>query len=453
VGRRRRLHLALLLERARTSLWLVPGVMVIAAVALSTGLLALDERLAREGAASQWWLFEGNAEGARTLLSVIAGSLITVVSVAYSVTMIAIQQAATQYSPRVLRNYTKDRGNQVVLGIYVATFTYALLVLREVREAADDGDAGFVPTWSIFVAMLLALASLAALVYFMHHVSESMQVGRLLGVIRGEVDREIARIFPDEVGAAAEDPADLDALLAREALARGAAREVRAGQEGYLRRVDVAAIEGACEGLGLAVVPIAVGERVRRDTVVLRAWPAAGAAEGFEARVQDAFQLDGERSTEQDVLFGLRQMVDLALKALSPGVNDPTTAEQAIAELVGAVALLARRRMPSPVRRLEGGARLLVTAPTFERIVEEAFSQIRRAARSHLHVTLELLAGLRAIALGAGPARSAALAHEAALVLDALPGAGFTAEEEGRARRAAQAVLAAAGRQAAPPPG
>jgi uncharacterized membrane protein len=421
--------------------------MVLGAVALSTGLLYVDEALAAERHASRWWLFGGNAEGARTLLSVIAGSLITVISVAFSVTMIAIQQASTQYTPRVLRNYTKDRGNQLVLGTYIATFTYALLVLREVRAAGEDG-AGFVPTWSILGAMLLALASLGALIYFMHHVSESLQVSYLLGVIRHELDEQIPSMFPETLGEGARDPEAFARGVEREEASRGPdAVAVRSEQEGYLRRIDEAALATACDGLDLAVVPVQIGDRLQRDTLILRGWTRGGPAPDVAERVRGAFDVDGHRTTHQDVLFGFRQLVDIAVKALSPGINDPTTAEEAIAEIVGALSLLVRRGMPNPARRVDSRTRLLFKVPTFESIVEESVSQIRRAARTHLHVTLALLEGLQVVASRAGTEdRREPLRSQAAQILEALPGAGFTRDDEGRVRRAAAGVLVALGR-------
>ncbi len=432
----------LLVERATSSLWLVPSVMVLGAIALSTGLLRLDEVLAESYPGPQWWLFGGNAEGARTLLSVIAGSLITVISVAFSVTMIAIQQASTQYTPRVLRNYTKDRGNQLVLGTYIATFTYALLVLREVRASGPGGN-GFVPTWSILGAMILALVSLGALIYFMHHVSESIQVSYVLGVIRAEADDRIEHMFPETLSEEEADPEALSALAERERTARGPeALAVRSGQEGYLRRIDDADLREACEGFEAVVVPVGVGQRLQRDTVIARVWGRAGAGDEAAERLRLAFQVDRDRSMDQDMLYGVRQMVDIAVKALSPGINDPTTAEQALEEIVGAVSLLTHRGMPNPARRLGERTSFLFQVPTFAVIVDESFSQIRRAARAHLHVTMVFLAGLRVLLEHAGEgARREPLRWQVDQVLAGLPGAGFTPADEETVRRAAELVL------------
>ena len=151
--------------------------------------------------------------------------------------MIAIQQAATQYTPRVLRNFTKDRGNQWVLGMYIGTFAYALLVLRRVR--GEDGDINaIVPSLSISAAMLLALLSLGFLIYFIHHMSEALQVSSLLSAIRRELNEEIARLYPER------DDAEQPQALAAEPV--GHEREVRFDSEGYLRLIDRERLAARC---------------------------------------------------------------------------------------------------------------------------------------------------------------------------------------------------------------
>src|SRR5690606_6921401 len=139
------------------------------------------------------WLFGGTADAARGLLSTIAGSLITVATVAFSITIVAVQQAASQYSPRVLRTFTNDRGNQIVLGMFIATFTYALLVMRQVRTSGE-GQGGFVPAMSITVAIVLSLGSLGLLIYFFHHSTELLRVEHILNAVRRETARELDRL-------------------------------------------------------------------------------------------------------------------------------------------------------------------------------------------------------------------------------------------------------------------
>lgn len=424
-------------RHANASLWFVPSLLVCAAAVLSTALVELDHRLGTaypEGG----WLFGGSADGARTILSVIAGSLITVVAVAFSITIIAIQQASTQFTPRVLRNFTRDRGNQVVLGTYIGTFTYALLVLRRVR-AATETRVEFVPSIAISAGMLLALISVGMLVYFIHHVAQSLQVTSLLRSLRRDLDREIEKLFPERVGEAARElPADDPATPARGD--DGSRHEVvlRLEDEGYLERIDEAALERiAVAGARLVVVEVQLGEYVRRGDIVLRAHFASAPTGATIDAMQAAFQVDGDRSLLQDPMFAVRQIVDIGVKALSPGINDPTTAEEALDHLGGALGLLAQRRFPSPARDVEG-ARFVFRVPSFDDFVVASFSQLRRAARTDLHVTLHLIRILHGLQEAAPAHARRALRRETLEVLAGFDTSLLTARER-RALRAFEA--------------
>jgi uncharacterized membrane protein len=398
----------------------LPSLLVFGAVLLSVIALLLDEWLGTAYARA-WWLFGGNAEGARSILSVIAGSLVSVIALSFSVTMIAIQQASTQYTPRILKNFTRDRGNQLVLGTYVATFTYALLILRRVREGGENGDT-FVPAISISVGMLLSLVSFSLLVYFIHHVAESLQVETLLNQIRRELDRELDRLYPESLGRGIDDAPGFDAELAKYRAARGGCEVcVRADTDGYLRHVRAERIAELSRGFApFVVVGVCVGQFVREGDVLLRAWSEREPDESFAGEVLGAFHVDRDRSVYQDPSFGIQQLVDIAVKALSPGINDPTTAVQAIDNLGAVAKRLAGREIPSPLRTLDG-TRLLVKRPEFRDYVESAFSEVRRAARSNLRVSSYLLELLEQLADATeSPARAEAFRREHAEI-----GAGF----------------------------
>jgi len=425
----------LLWQRAHSSLWFIPALFVLSAAVMSAVALKVDAELGAVGA-SGWWLFTGSASGARTVLSVIAGSLITVIAVAFSVTIIAIQQASTQFTPRVLRNFTRDRGNQIVLGTYIATFAYSLLVLRRVREASADGE-GFVPSVAISTAMLLALVSLALLVYFIHHISESLQVSSLLSSIRRELDRELIRMFPATLGQDEGEPADFDASLAEWAAERvGHEATAVCDDEGYLRRIDEEELTAVvADGTRFVSIDVQIGQYVRPGDVLVRAWSDQPLGDDFTERARGAFQLDRNRSLQQDPLFGIRQIVDIGVKALSPGINDPTTAEQALDQLGGALTVLASRSMPSPMRVLANSARVLFRTPTFADYVDASFAQIRRAARSNLHVSQYLINILRMLLVQSSSSRASSLRHQIEEVMVGFDGEGLTDSERGALSR------------------
>ncbi len=378
----------LYVRNARDSLWFIPAVLVAVASALALVLLRLDTHLDRTGDPT-WWLFAGNAESARTILSVVAGSLITVVAVAFSVTVIAIQQASTQYSPRILRNFTRDRGNQFVLGAYIATFVFALLVLRRVRE--DTAElAGFIPAISITSAVVLALISFGLLVYFIHHVTRSLQVSVLLATIAREVCREFEHQFPKRVGQARE-PSRSEVVAMQSNGQNRHACPIHNSRSGYIQIIDAGAIERiALRNPIEAVVFVAIGDFVQDRELVACVFSEQPLGEGVVDTLRAAFSTDDTRTIELDPMFGIRQMVDIALKALSPGVNDPSTAMQALDHLGNAMASLLDRELPSPERSI-GPSRVVFRVPSFDDYFEASFAGIRHAARGDRQVTRHLV--------------------------------------------------------------
>ena len=385
-------------EIVTSSLWFVPALLVAASFALAALCLAIDEGLPALGGGRRW-LFGGTAGAARTLLSSLAGSLITVVALTFSVTIVAIQQAATQYSPRVMRNFMRDRGNQTVLGSYIATFVYALLVLRQVREPSE-GDAAFVPALSISVALLLALLCVGLLIYFVHHIATSLQAATITDAIRRELREVLDARYPvafserpSEGHGTPPDPPGGPPPFA-----------VRAAEAGFLRAVDEEQLLATLgPAVALARVRPQVGDYVLTGAPLIDLWPAGpldpACRERLVEQVRAAFTVGRERSTRQDLLFGVRQLVDIALRALSPGINDPTTAEHCLAHLGDVVAQLAGRAFPVPWRQSpETGTTLMLNQPDFARVVDAAFSQIRREATGDVHVTGYLLGVLAQVA-------------------------------------------------------
>ena len=399
-------------QNARDSLWFWPAWLVVGSVALALVLLRVDAQF--DGSSRRiWWLFSGNAQSARVVLSVVAGSLITVVAVAFSVTTVAMQQASTQYSPRILRNFTSDRGNQIVLGSYIATFVFCLLVLRRVREPGQ-GVPAFVPSISITTAVVLALISFALLVYFIHHVTRALELSVILSTIGGDLRRELKRQFPQPLGEASVDP-----LSSREMLESLPPRpdwqvcEIRSREIGYLRIIDQERITSAAKERELqAAIVVAVGEFVQHDQLLARVASPEPISEEIVAKLQAAFSTDVSRTAEQDPLFAIQQIVDIALKALSPSTNDSTTATQCLDQLGAALGLLLERELPEPSRDI-GRSRVVFTVPSLAEFVSASFASIRRSARAELRVSKHLVHVLRTLAARVrSPDRQAVLRHE-----------------------------------------
>ncbi len=319
-------------EGLSSSFWFVPSLMTAGAVLLFVVTLQL-EQLVPSDVSGLPVVFSGGADAARNVLSVISGSLITVVATVFSLTIVALQLASANYSPRLLRNFTSDRGVQVVLGAYIGTFTYALLVLRVIRTPKGTTGA-FVPIISITTAVVLALICVALLVYFIHHIASLIQSSTIVQRVRLDTLKSLARL--DDLRSSPVETGDWEDRPEVRKLLRGEPLVVRARESGYAQYVYADAVVGAVGGVaaGMTVVeiPFGPGNFVAAGLPLLKIWPApeGGLDPDSEDAARDAIVLGKERSFGQDFAFGLRQLSDIALKGVSPGVNDPTTAMQAM---------------------------------------------------------------------------------------------------------------------------
>lgn len=190
-------YLSNIWENLRTNFWFVPTIMVLLSIVLATGLLTLD-RLTQDTVTSELeWVYTGSPEGARALLAAVASSVITVAGTTFSITIAVLTLASSQFGPRLLRNFVRDRSNQIVLGTFIATFIYCLLVLRTIRGLEETQ---LVPSLSVTGGVVLAVVSIGVLIYFIHHIAESIQADYLIALISRDIDDAIDRLFPQEIG-------------------------------------------------------------------------------------------------------------------------------------------------------------------------------------------------------------------------------------------------------------
>lgn len=378
-------------SRVRDSLWFVPSV----AVVVGTALAILAVQIPTPDSKSELarvWLFGGGAAGARSMLSAIAGSLITVTGVVFSVTIVALQLASSQFTPRVLGSFMADRVNQGVLGVFIGTFTYTLLVLRTIRSEADD-RALFVPHIAVTIALVLLLVSIAALIIYINHSARSIQASVIL---QRETERTLGRVevlFPERVGRPVRDLSE-DAHDA--SVPTGSSRVVLASHSGYVQALHADALwklDDAPRARPITIrMDVAIGAFVFPGKRLATVWPVDVVDARVESLVRSAFALGTERTIEQDVEFGLVVIADIALRALSPGINDPTTALQCIDRLTEILAAMGTREVPSNVRRSPDGAvRLLMRTATFSHAASVAFDQIRLFGAENPAVATRLL--------------------------------------------------------------
>lgn len=431
-------------ENIRGSLWFVPTVFMVVAFFLSLLLPEVDKQLSKEFAAETGWLFSGDASAARSILSVLAGALVTVISLVFSLTIVVLQQASNQFTPRVIVNFMGYKGNQVVLGAFSSTFFYSLLILRQIR-GEENLNGEFVPAVSVTFAILLATVCICLLMYFIHHTAASLQASSVTKRVHADLERSVERLYPETLGIGIEDvDNNLKHFKQRQEVKRSAV--ATANHSGFLRSVD---IEGIAESVGteawVAILP-QIGWYITRGIPLVEVGGVSELTEQQIERLRGAFVLDAERSLHQDALFGVRQLVDIALKALSPGINDPTTAEYALSHLGDVMAELADRPFPSSVRVMDipdghGQLEVWVNRPSWDEFVDVAFSQIRRESQNDFHVTRHIIDVIGAVAnCVQNPRRIRPLAIQINEILDALDRSPFTSAEREDIRGSAAAI-------------
>ena len=426
------------------ALWPVPAAAVTVAVGLSLALPELDRQLQQGPGEPLAFVFGGGPSAARTVLSAIATSLISVTTLLFSLTIVTLQLASSQYSPRLLQTFVRDRVVQSCLGILLGTFVFALVVLRSVRSADDSEESAFVPRLSVTVALLLTLASVAALVAFLSHQTRQLRVETMLRDVHVEAGETLRRLAEDQSQDGQPD-ADLPPVPTH-------AGPVPARHSGFLVQVDEGPLVAAAAETGavLRLIP-RPGESVLAGVPVAWCWSDAPGDEPGAGALADALAVHlvvgYERDDRGDPSYGLRKLVDIAARALSPGINDPTTAVHALSHVSDLLGLAARRTTWN--RRLaddSGTERLLLPSWDFAALLSQAVTQPRSLAGSDPTVAERLFALLAEVAWHAhAPAQHDAVRRERDLLVaqyDGCPPAGWTAEDVRRRGEAVERALA-----------
>ena len=408
--------------KARYSFWFVPALNVVGAMVLAVVLIEADGWFPAGTFERSPRLFGAGADGARGLLTAIAGSMITVAGVVFSITIVALSQASSQYTSRVLRNFLSDRVTQAVLGAFVGIFTYCLVVLRTIR---GGGEGQFVPSVAVLVGLLLGLVGVGVLIYFIHHIATSIQASHILSAASGETVRAVDHLFPEGVG-------DDAATGESEAAPVGAWYPVAAAQTGYIQSLNTDGLLAMASDLRTVVrMERRIGQFVIEGEP-LASFLGVAPSDADLRRLRGLYAVGRQRTVEQDAAFGVRQIVDVALKALSPGINDPTTAVMCIDHLTAILVRLSARRIESCLRSRDGELRLIACGPTYADLVGEAFDQIRQNAGGNVAVLERLLVSLELLGRRTeSPWRRKVLLEHARAVAE-LCGTSLSASGDGR---------------------
>jgi uncharacterized membrane protein len=367
-------------EYIRGALWVMPTIAVVLALGIGLGLSQI------EASPTGWFVFQGTPDDARTLLIAISSTLATVIALVLGLTVVALQLASTQFSPRLLRNFLRDRTNQVVLSVFVATFTYSTAGLFTVGVSAGQRVEAY-PRLAVSFALVLLFVSLLMLVFFVHHLAHSIQIDEVMRGVERSTLRVIEHDLPTEGVSAQPAPSPPAWAVA-----------VPAHRSGWVQtmRPDVL-VPLAREHDLVAVLSTMVGEFVVDGAPLLWLWtpsPDSPAPDpsSFREVLPVAVRVGYERTAEQDVAFGVRQLADIAVKALSPAINDPYTAIQALEHLGVLLARLVRR--PLGNQRLEddaGTTRVVAPGRDLSYYLDLATGQVRRFGCAEPRVDRALL--------------------------------------------------------------
>jgi uncharacterized membrane protein len=346
-----------------------------------------------------FWVESGSADAAREVLIAIAAAVITVVGVVFSITILALTLASQQFGPRMMRNFVRDLGNQLTLGTFVATFVYSVLALVAITSVPDRPD--FVPHLSVTTAEAFMLVDLAVLIYFIHHIAKSIQLPEVIAGIARDLLGAIDAEFPSPLAELARTGATGNDRPVSELLQlldeRGAA--VPASTNGYLQFVGYAQLVAIASRLD-AVVRLnhRPGHFVVAGRPLATVWPR-GAADQVRLALSKAHVTGPHRTLMQDPVFAIDQLVEIAIRALSPAVNDTFTALTCIDWLSAGLSRLSARSFVEAVYRDEfGRARLIASSPSYAHMVNRAVDKVRQAARGMPAVLIRLLTALTVVA-------------------------------------------------------
>lgn len=374
-------------DRLWQPFWTLPATIAAGSLVLGLLLPALDQLIGEP-----WpWVFEGGVTGARSVLGTIAGAMISVTGLVFSITMVVLQLASSQYSPRILGTFLESRTSQTTLGVFTGSFIYALTVLRKVGGGSDAR----VPQISVTVGYLYVLVAVALFLAFIHHITTSVQVSRVMSQVREQTIHNIRRLDPEPSPTPTWSPRP------------GSPRCVLApqGRGGYVTVLDSTLLVGRARDLDVVVeLDVAPGDYVTEGEPVGRVWGRGSLSDDEAAALVDGLHFGRSRTLHSDIGLGVRQLLDVAERALSPGVNDPTTALQAMNELHAVLRELSGRPdLSAYLTDDEHVVRAVYRPQTYARALAATVEELVHYGRESLRVIPRLRDVLADLAAAARP--------------------------------------------------
>jgi uncharacterized membrane protein len=432
-------------EVLRTSLWFVPSIEVVAAIGLFIGTLAADRANYRGDFTLPGWVISGSADAAREILATIAAAIITVVGVVFSIILVTLTLASTQFGPRMLRNFIRDRGTQLTLGTFVATFVYSVLVLVSIGTGSH-GD--FVPHISVTVTLGLTVIDMAVLIYFIHHTSVSIQLPQVIASIAADLAEAIKEQGSGPVRPQPESGPSTVELVARTESDGAVLLAPASGYLQFIKHQNLVRLATRADAvISLEQRP---GHFIVRGHKYATVWPPE-AAPLVERALGRAHIIGSHRTLTQDMSFGIDQLVEIAIRALSAAVNDTFTALTCIDWLGENLCKIVTRWHPARVHRdAQGYIRVITAEPTYERLVQRSFEKIRQSSMGMPAVMIrELEALARIMTETTSDGQRRVLLEQAAMIDRASERSVPEAADRADVRRRYEAILTMESRLAA----
>ena len=380
-------------EELNASFWFVPMMMLLITIGSAIGFIYLDSQFTYSPEGVLKFLLPASVDSARSILGIIAGAMIGVAGTVFSITLVVLTLASSQLGSRLVRNFMYDKLNQIVLGTYVSSFVYCLIILSSLKE---NESFHFVPAISVLAALVSAIAGIILLIVFIHHVSFSIQSDKVISDISEAMSKSIRKLFPEEIGHEEEKPATDINVLKKEYVHK---QKVKCSKSGYLQSVDGEGLMNIAQDNDcIIILHHRPGDFLVHDMVLCEVLCNEECDKEVHEQIHDDFIIGKVRTPLQDAEFSIHQMVEVAARALSPGVNDPYTAIACIDNLTSVMCYLTGVEFPSPYRYdSKDKLRIIADNHNFSGMLNAAFNQIRQYGKGSPSVMIRLMEAMNTI--------------------------------------------------------
>lgn len=378
----------------KATFWFIPVIIIITSILMSMGLVYLDGFINVPQDGIGRFFFVNSSDSARSILSTISAAMMGVAGTVFSITLVALTLASSQFGPRLIKNFMYVRLNQVVLGSYISTYLYCLLVLNAVKEG---NDYTFIPSLSILVAILAAITNIVLLIIFIHRIAISLQADKVISDISDFLFKQIETLFPEKMEEGKEDEENVDVSNSTSAYQKKIS--LKSPKNGYLQYINrKALIKFIAENDSVIELHYRSGAHLVEGVEIGLLYSNSNWNKKKLTEFFDHFEIEKTKTAQQDLEYSIHQMVEIASRALSSGINDPYTAITCIDNLSAVMSYLAQVKFPSKYRfDDEGELRIITDTLEFEGVLDAAFNQIRQFSAGSTAVIIRLMEGLTTI--------------------------------------------------------